>query len=116
MFNLAARTLSGPDGELIPDRRVAEMLERCGYVDVAGHLYEQTDDPALLRRTGSDDRIDQIRVSGPLAPALRSYRLLDTPPGASDHHGIPATSTPTSSTPPTCGTTPDLLGYSNRRK
>jgi hypothetical protein len=27
-------------------------------------------------------------VSGPLVPGLVSYQLLDTPEGASDHHGL----------------------------
>ncbi|MEU3565413.1 endonuclease/exonuclease/phosphatase family protein [Kitasatospora sp. NPDC006786] len=72
----------------VPDRRVAETLAHTGYVDAAWHLYQQNRDPELLRRTSTDDRIDQAWVSAPLAPAVTGYRVLDAPAGASDHHGL----------------------------
>jgi len=87
-YNLAARTVAGPDGHPVPDRRVAAILARSGYVDAAWALYQRTGQEELLARTGRDDRIDQIWVSAPLAPALTGYRILDTPAGASDHHGV----------------------------
>jgi exonuclease III len=90
-YNLASRTLldqEAADGRPVPDRRVARTLRRNGYVDAAWHLYQRTGDEQLLARTATDDRIDQIWVSAPLAPALHGYRILDTPPGASDHHGL----------------------------
>ena len=90
-YNLAARTQPGPDGIPVPDRRVAALLARCGYVDAAWALYQRTGQEDLLGRTGSDDRIDQIWVSAPLAPALSGYGLLDIPAGASDHHGVKVT-------------------------
>lgn len=92
-YNLASRTLL-PDGDFsaaaapVPDRRVARKLAQSNFVDVAWHLYEQTGDEGLLARTGTDDRIDQAWVSAPLADAVSGYRLLDTPEGASDHHGL----------------------------
>jgi hypothetical protein len=92
-YNLGSRTLL-PRGDLIPgeewepDRRVARKLVQNGYVDVAWHLFEKTKDQALLAPTGTDDRIDQAWVTGPLADAVSDYRLLDQPPGASDHHGL----------------------------
>ncbi|WP_435124556.1 hypothetical protein [Actinacidiphila sp. bgisy144] len=92
-YNLGSRTLLPPagiqpDAIPVPDRRIARKLAHLGYVDVAWHLYERTKDLALLAPTGSDDRVDQAWVSGPLAGAVTGYRLLDTPPGASDHHGF----------------------------
>ncbi|WP_049650127.1 endonuclease/exonuclease/phosphatase family protein [Kitasatospora sp. MY 5-36] len=72
----------------VPDRRVAWKLAANGLVDTAQHLHEQTGDDALLRRTGSDDRVDQLWVSAPLAPAIVSYTLLNAPADASDHHGL----------------------------
>ncbi|WP_404870988.1 hypothetical protein ACI1MP_37695 (plasmid) [Kitasatospora griseola] len=72
----------------VPDRRIAWKLAANGLTDTAWHLYQQTGDELLLRRTGNDDRIDQLWVSTPLAPAVLSYTLLDTPPDASDHHGL----------------------------
>jgi hypothetical protein len=79
-YFLAARTLledprqSGPVP--VPDRRSAWMLRKANYVDVAWHIYQATGGESLLRRTASDDQIDRIHVSGPLAPAI------------SDHHGV----------------------------
>ncbi|MFJ4799160.1 endonuclease/exonuclease/phosphatase family protein [Kitasatospora purpeofusca] len=72
----------------VPDRRVAWKLAANGLIDTAWHLHQQTGDETLLHRTGSDDRIDQLWVSAPLASALVSYTLLDTPADASDHHGL----------------------------
>ena len=77
-----------PDAPLRPDRRVARILAHNGLVDVAAHLYRSSGDTALLARTGTDDRIDQAWVSRPLAGAVRTYRLLNSPGGASDHHGL----------------------------
>lgn len=91
-YNRSARTRlpSESGGELLPERRVTEMLTYSGYVDVAWHLYELSGrtDTSLLARTGTDDRIDQGWVSRPLAPALTDYRLVDAPVEASDHKGF----------------------------
>ncbi|MEU4118940.1 endonuclease/exonuclease/phosphatase family protein [Kitasatospora sp. NPDC028055] len=92
-YNRGARTiLTDPalrqQNAPVPDRRVAWKLSANGLIDTAWHLYQQTADDTLLRRTGNDDRIDQLWVSAPLAPAVVSYTLLDTPDDASDHHGL----------------------------
>jgi endonuclease/exonuclease/phosphatase family metal-dependent hydrolase len=71
-----------------PDRRIAWTLAQNGLVDVAWYLYKESGDERLLRHTGTDDRIDQVWVSAPLAPAIVDYQLLDTPAAASDHHGL----------------------------
>ncbi|XNR94817.1 hypothetical protein NRF20_46005 [Streptomyces sp. R-74717] len=94
-YNVESRTLL-PDGDFDPgvapepDRRVTRKLAQNGYVDVAWHLFEQShrQDTQLLAPTGTDDRIDQAWVSGPLAGAVSDYRLLDAPKEASDHHGL----------------------------
>ncbi|MFI1182470.1 hypothetical protein ACH4UT_23350 [Streptomyces sp. NPDC020799] len=89
-YNRSARTRlpSESGGTVVPDRRVAEMLAYSGFVDAAWHLYKKTGDKELLRRTGSDDRIDQLWVTAPLAEAITEYRLLDDPADASDHAGV----------------------------
>jgi hypothetical protein len=92
-YNVGSRNLL-PDGDIEPgqtpepDRRVARKLVQNGFVDVAWRLFEKTKDEALLAPTGTNDRIDQAWVSGPLADAVSGYRLLDKPAGASDHHGL----------------------------
>ncbi|MFI9788509.1 endonuclease/exonuclease/phosphatase family protein [Kitasatospora sp. NPDC051984] len=93
-YNNGSRTLladPAADQPATPDRRVAWKLAANKLVDAAWHLHQQTGDDTLLRRTGSDDRIDQLWVSAPLAPAITSYTLLDTPADASDHHGLAIT-------------------------
>jgi endonuclease/exonuclease/phosphatase family metal-dependent hydrolase len=93
-FNLSSRTLltdpavSGPPQ---PDRRSAWILAKSGYLDAAWHLYQQTGDQRLLRRTGNDDRIDRLHVTRPLGPCIVDYQVLDEPADASDHHGIAVT-------------------------
>ncbi|MGI5526823.1 hypothetical protein ACQEVX_05150 [Streptomyces syringium] len=89
-YNRSARTRlpSESGGTVVPDRRVTEMLTYSGFVDAAWHLYKKTGDKELLRRTGSDDRIDQLWVTAPLAEAITEYRLLDDPADASDHAGL----------------------------
>ncbi|MFE6052858.1 endonuclease/exonuclease/phosphatase family protein [Kitasatospora sp. NPDC056446] len=92
-YNVGSRTLlpSGdfvPGDALEPDRRVTRKLAHNGFIDVAWHLFEQTKDEVLLAPTGTDDRIDQAWVSGPLAGAVSNYHVLATPAEASDHHGL----------------------------
>ncbi|NUK09952.1 endonuclease/exonuclease/phosphatase family protein [Streptomyces lunaelactis] len=89
-YNKSARTRlpSEADGQLVPDRRVTEMLAYTGFVDAAAKLYEEHGDKELLRKTATDDRIDQLWVSAPLRDTVVAYALLDTPEGASDHHGL----------------------------
>lgn len=67
-YNKSARTRLPfeTDGQLVPDRRVAEMIEYSGFVDVAQKLYTDSGDEKLLRKTATDDRIDQTWVSAPL--------------------------------------------------
>ncbi|WP_432982898.1 endonuclease/exonuclease/phosphatase family protein [Dactylosporangium sp. CA-233914] len=93
-YNLAARTLlhdpADTDADIQPDRRSAWMLRKAGYHDVAWHLSQRLGDETLLRRTASDDRIDRIHVTGPLADAVSNYQVLEEPADASDHHGIAA--------------------------
>ncbi|WP_424864053.1 endonuclease/exonuclease/phosphatase family protein [Streptomyces sp. MMS24-I29] len=94
-YNLGSRTLL-PDADADfdpaaapePDRRVARKLAQNGYVDAAWALYEERGDEELLRRTATDDRIDQLWVSAPLRDTVVDYAVLDTPAGASDHHGL----------------------------
>lgn len=93
-YNLTARTLLADPanpGPPQPDRRSARTLAASGYLDAAWHLFQQTDNQQLLRRTGNDDRIDRIHVTRPLGPCIVDYRLLDEPADASDHHGIAVT-------------------------
>jgi endonuclease/exonuclease/phosphatase family metal-dependent hydrolase len=93
-YNLSARTLlSDPaaPGPPRPDRRSAWILAKSGYLDAAWHLYQQTRDERLLRRTGNDDRIDRLHLTRPLGPCITGYQLLDEPADASDHHGIAVT-------------------------
>ncbi|MFF1651693.1 hypothetical protein, partial [Streptomyces sp. NPDC058240] len=80
------RLPSEVDGQLVPDRRVTEMLEHTGFVDAAAKLYEERSEKKLLRKTAMGDRIDQLWVSAPLRNTIIDYALLDTPEGASDHH------------------------------
>jgi endonuclease/exonuclease/phosphatase family metal-dependent hydrolase len=89
-YNKSARTRlpSEVGGQLVPDRRVTQMLAYTGFVDAAAKLYEERGDKELLRKTATDDRIDQLWVSGPLRDTVVDYALLDTPEGASDHHGL----------------------------
>ncbi|MFB8183474.1 hypothetical protein ACFC8N_47515 [Streptomyces sp. NPDC055966] len=89
-YNKSARTRlpSEVDGQLVPDRRVTEMLAYTGFVDAAAKLFEERGDKELLRKTATDDRIDQVWVSAPLRDTVVDYALLDTPEGASDHDGL----------------------------
>ena len=92
-YNIGSRTVH-TDPELglplSPQRDVAWTLAANGFVDVAWHRYKQSGDEDLLRPTCAEDRIDQIWVSRALVPAITGYRLLDSPPGASDHDGVAA--------------------------
>lgn len=89
-YNRSARTRlpSEVDGRLVPDRRVTEMLQYSGYVDAAWKLYEERGDQQLLKKTATDDRIDQLWVSEPLSKTIKDYKVLDSPEGASDHSGL----------------------------
>lgn len=90
-YNRGSRTLlRDPQEEGRPqaDRRVAWKFHQNGLRDAAWELYQQSKDESLLARTATDDRIDQLWVSAPLASGLVSYQLLDQPAGASDHHGL----------------------------
>lgn len=90
-FNRGARTvLTDPDlpEPPRPDRRIAWKMRHNGFHDAARLVFDRDKDETVLARTGSDDRIDQLWVSAALAPAVVSYQLLDTPAGASDHHGL----------------------------
>ncbi|MFB7852369.1 hypothetical protein ACFC34_35880 [Streptomyces sp. NPDC056053] len=64
-----------------PNHRWPLLAERIN--SAAGRV-----DAVLLRRTATDDRIDQLWVSAPLRDTVVDYALLDTPDGASDHHGL----------------------------
>lgn len=65
-----------------------EMLSYSAYVDSAWHLYQQTENPKPLQRTGTVDRIDQVWTSLTLAPTVVDYKVLDAPKGASNHNGL----------------------------
>jgi endonuclease/exonuclease/phosphatase family metal-dependent hydrolase len=89
-FNRSARCRLPQPGDTGPvaNRDVGLTLELAKLVDVAWRLFEQTGDEALMTRTASDDRVDQVWVSSALAQAIRSYRVLDDPADASDHKGL----------------------------
>ncbi|MER6500183.1 endonuclease/exonuclease/phosphatase family protein [Streptomyces sp. NPDC001455] len=89
-YNRSARTRlpSEAGGQLVPDRRVTETLAYTGFVDAAWKLCTERGDERLLRRTATDDRIDQLWASAPLRETIVDYAVLDTPQGASDHHGL----------------------------
>lgn len=91
-YNVAMRTeLSASDDQALkPDRRIGQKMERGGFVDVAQHMFEKTNDKKYLTPTAYHpiDRIDQFWVSKPLAKAIFDYKMLDTPEKASDHKGI----------------------------
>ncbi|MDP5309336.1 hypothetical protein OG345_40515 (plasmid) [Streptomyces sp. NBC_01220] len=63
-------------GHLVPDRRVTEMLAYTGVVDAAATLYEERGNKQLLRRTATDDRINQLWESVPLRDTIIAYALL----------------------------------------
>ncbi|MEU5836341.1 hypothetical protein ABZ820_22105 [Streptomyces diacarni] len=89
-YNRSARTRlpSETEGQLVPERRVTETLAHTGFADAAWTLYEQRGDKELLRKTATDDRIDQLWASAPLRETIVDYALLDAPEGASDHDGL----------------------------
>lgn len=89
-YNRSARTRlpSEAGGQVIPERRIAETLDHGGFIDVAWKLYQESGDTRLLRRTATDDRVDQVWVSTPLSECIVDYRVLDEPEGASDHLGL----------------------------
>jgi hypothetical protein len=76
------------DPPRIPNQANAQALADHGYADAFAVLHDRTGDPQFTARTGRSDRIDTIHVSPPLVPAVTGGRLLDTPPGASDHRGV----------------------------
>ncbi|MFB9571939.1 hypothetical protein [Streptomyces yanii] len=65
-YNTSARTRlpSEVGGQLVPDRRVTEILAYTGFVDATSKLFEERGNKALLRRTATDDRIDTRRRTG----------------------------------------------------
>lgn len=87
-WNIGARTLEDEHGNLIPDRRIAEIWRRKGFIDVDWHLYQQQPDPRLLEPTGTDDRIDRFEVTAQVIPGIVSCTRLPTKArGGSDHDG-----------------------------
>lgn len=72
-----------------PNTDIAQAFAEHGYHDAASLLLakhpERTD---VLGPTGKTDRIDAIHLSDSLTDAVRDYRRLSTPHGASNHHGI----------------------------
>jgi endonuclease/exonuclease/phosphatase family metal-dependent hydrolase len=85
-YNRGSRLLPSAAGQPPrADTQVADKLADNGFVDVAQHLYGKTREEALLAPTAGGMRIDQIWVSGALAPCITGYGLLKH--GASDHHG-----------------------------
>ncbi|MFJ2744814.1 hypothetical protein ACIO3O_34735 [Streptomyces sp. NPDC087440] len=70
------------------DRTVGQVLQDADLTDVAAHLADLHNDPALRQITGTAGllRTDQTHVTPALVPALTSYRTID-PGGYSDHWG-----------------------------
>jgi hypothetical protein len=88
-YQFSSRTLlEQPDGKPVADRRVAQKFVQAGYVDVAYHMYEKTNDKKYLAHTCDYDRFDQFWVTQPLADAIVDYWLITSPAEASDHAGI----------------------------
>jgi endonuclease/exonuclease/phosphatase family metal-dependent hydrolase len=90
-YNAMSRTeFNDPGNDIAPkaDRRMAQTLERAGYVDVAHYLHKKDSDDSLLQKTAGEYRIDQFWVSEPLASAIIKYWVVDSPATASDHKGI----------------------------
>ncbi len=88
-YNISSRTLLTEPGKgYIADRRIGKKFMQAGFVDVAYHMYEKTNDPKYLARTAKDDRIDQFWVTKPLADAVVDYWLITSPEQASDHAGV----------------------------
>lgn len=87
-WNIGARTLEGPGGELVADRRIGRIFVRKGWIDAAWDHHNRTGDAAALRPTGGHERVDQFYLTPVAAAAIDHYAVLDTPVGASDHDGI----------------------------
>jgi endonuclease/exonuclease/phosphatase family metal-dependent hydrolase len=90
-YNISSRALplnDGSEDDIQPDRRVGRTFELAGYVDVAWHMYEKTNDEKYLKETAPGDRVDQFWVTKPLAAGIIDYWRIDQPEGASDHTGI----------------------------
>ncbi|WP_335990024.1 hypothetical protein [Glycomyces sp. MUSA5-2] len=88
-----------PDGtlnpavDLQPNYKVADAIARGDCHDAAWELYKRTrstgaPDETLLQATGAHTRVDAIAVTGALRPALTTYSVAATPPGASDHAAV----------------------------
>ncbi|TMR22487.1 endonuclease/exonuclease/phosphatase family protein [Nonomuraea turkmeniaca] len=75
----------------VPNTDVAQSLANDRFSDAFALLHHKTNNPQFLRATGRSDRIDWIMVSEALIAALTDGQLLDTPEGASDHHGVAIT-------------------------
>lgn len=91
-------TGAGGTGSITRNLRPQQALSDAGFVDVAEVLgaCERAPDemlPQLLQRclTSRSGRMDRIHVSGLLADTPVEYRLLDTPPEASEYHGVTVT-------------------------
>ncbi|WP_159942527.1 MULTISPECIES: endonuclease/exonuclease/phosphatase family protein [unclassified Nocardiopsis] len=92
-YNRATRWKTTPDGALAINHDIAHLFSRSGMVDVAAHMADLTGDTSLLRPTGKGGfRVDGFQVTGPLAPAITSYRAIGH--DHSDHAGVVMTFDP----------------------
>lgn len=92
-YNRSSRWRFNDQGEVVPNRAVAQAFALAGMVDVAPLIAERTHNPDLLCATGKGRcRVDQFWVTQHLAPAVVSYRVHHHP--HSDHSLISMTLDP----------------------
>lgn len=71
-----------------PNLAVAKTLYANELFDTAALMYQRTNDKSYLNWTSPTSRVDWACLSKTLVPSLIDYQILDSPPWASDHHGI----------------------------
>ncbi|MFE7524645.1 hypothetical protein ACFU7Y_02875 [Kitasatospora sp. NPDC057542] len=79
-----------PGDPWVSNRIVGQTLRDADLTDVAAHLSDRRQDPALRRATGKHGglRVDQIHTTPALTPAIADYRTVEH--DYSDHLGIVA--------------------------
>lgn len=88
-YNRMARCLprTSPDEPWRANTIVGQVLYSGGFTDVAAHISDTTNDPALREPTGKHGglRVDQIHVTPALRPAIAGAFRRDTT-ALTDHH------------------------------
>jgi endonuclease/exonuclease/phosphatase family metal-dependent hydrolase len=89
-YNRSSRCVrrTSPNDPWLSDRIVGHVFRDGQFSDVAAHLSERRQDPALRAATGKSGglRVDQAHVTAALVPAIEDYSLAKS--DFSDHHGI----------------------------